>query len=120
MKRYIFSPIFIFINTFVLHYLLRKFGSTTLNGSTMSIDQPHTCPMTNVMVCSGLNHKNCQSWSRSVDYYFFHLLIDQFHNVHLISVGVNRTVYCRELPHIMAAVLKAFHNEYHAPLNAKQ
>ncbi|XP_031635740.1 MFS-type transporter SLC18B1-like [Contarinia nasturtii] len=40
-----------------------KFEPTNLNGSTISIDQQHTCPMTNVMVCSGLNHKNCQTWS---------------------------------------------------------
>lgn len=52
----------------LLFFWSRKFGSMSLNGSQLSIDQQHTCPMTNVMVCSGLNHKNCQSWSRLVNF----------------------------------------------------
>lgn len=72
-KSYVISTTYSFSREkwlifWIFFYCIRKFGSMSLNGSTLSIDQQHTCPTT-VMVCSGLNHKNCQSWSRLVKFF---------------------------------------------------
>lgn len=93
----------------------------SLNGSTLSIDQQHTCATT-VMVCSGLNHKNCQSWSRLVRKFSqiarIHL---QFSIFILVTVDASKTVSYHEMePTTEAAVLRECHIEYRAPLNVKQ
>lgn len=53
------SNLFIDLNILIVSF--RKYGSA------LSTDQSRTCSLSDVMVCNGLNHKNCNSWSRLVE-----------------------------------------------------
>lgn len=78
--------------------------------------------MTNVMVCSGLNHKNCQSWSRLV---FNIFPFDMLHVIEMCIdsifdlVVTNKIVYYHEMAPTTEAVAKEYHKECRVPSSVK-